>query len=60
MYIDGERLPAASGGTFAAIDPATGKSFAAVADGGPADIARAVAAAREAVGSRAPALEEAA
>jgi len=43
MYIDGERLPAASGGTFAAIDPATGKSFAAVADGGPADIARAVA-----------------
>ena len=49
MYIDGERVPAASRGTFEAIDPATGKSFGAVADGGPADVTRAVTAAREAI-----------
>lgn len=48
LVIDGEEVPAASGETFPSIDPATGRPVALLAKGGPADIERAVAAARRA------------
>jgi betaine-aldehyde dehydrogenase len=51
LYIDGQWTPAASGETFEVIDPATGVPFHRVARGGPADIDRAVAAARAAFDS---------
>ncbi len=48
LLIDGDHLPAADGRTFETVDPATGKSIAAVAQGGAADVDRAVTAARRA------------
>lgn len=48
MLIGGEEVPALSGGTLDVIDPARGTVIARVADGGVADIDRAVAAARAA------------
>ncbi len=48
LLIGGEHLEAADGRTFATIDPATGREIAEVAQGGAEDVARAVAAAREA------------
>ena len=49
MFIQGERVAARSGKTFDAIDPATGETFAAVADGDRSDVDQAVAAARQAI-----------
>jgi phenylacetaldehyde dehydrogenase len=46
LFIGGKFQPAESGETFEVIDPATGKTFAAAASGGAADIDRAVKAAR--------------
>jgi acyl-CoA reductase-like NAD-dependent aldehyde dehydrogenase len=48
LLIGAERLDAADGRTFATLDPATGREIAHVAHAGPEDVARAVAAAREA------------
>ena len=48
MFVDGEWIEAASGGTFRVSDPATGEVIADVADGGPAEAARAVEAAHRA------------
>jgi phenylacetaldehyde dehydrogenase len=54
MFICGEWVPAASGETLAVFDPADGQVIAQVPAGGPADVDRAVAAARAALapGSR--------
>ncbi len=49
LLIGGERPEAADGRTFATIDPATGEPICEVAQAGPEDVARAVAAAREAL-----------
>jgi acyl-CoA reductase-like NAD-dependent aldehyde dehydrogenase len=48
LFIGGKWLEAASGKTFDTIDPSTGEVLAKVAEGGAADIDRAVAAARKA------------
>ena len=48
LLIGSERPEAADGRTFATLDPATGREIAQVAQAGPADVERAVAAAREA------------
>lgn len=48
LWIDGAHVPAASGERRTVIDPATGAPIAEVAEGGAADIDRAVAAARAA------------
>jgi acyl-CoA reductase-like NAD-dependent aldehyde dehydrogenase len=48
LLIGAERPEAADGRTFATLDPATGREIAEVAHAGPADVERAVAAAREA------------
>jgi acyl-CoA reductase-like NAD-dependent aldehyde dehydrogenase len=48
LLIGDERLQAADGRTFTTVDPATGREIAEVAQGGAEDVARAVAAAREA------------
>jgi aldehyde dehydrogenase (NAD+) len=48
LLIGSERLPAADGRTFATLDPSSGREIATVAHGGAEDVARAVAAAREA------------
>jgi aldehyde dehydrogenase (NAD+) len=48
MLVDGKWLEAASGKTFATVNPATGQVLAQVAEGGAEDIERAVAAARRA------------
>jgi acyl-CoA reductase-like NAD-dependent aldehyde dehydrogenase len=48
LLIGGEHVEAADGRTFATVDPATGREIAEVAQGGAEDVARAVAAAREA------------
>ncbi len=48
LFINGEFRPAAAGGTFATINPATGEQLAAVAEAGAADVDQAVAAARTA------------
>jgi acyl-CoA reductase-like NAD-dependent aldehyde dehydrogenase len=48
LLIGAERPEAADGRTFATLDPATGREIAEVAHAGPADVDRAVAAAREA------------
>ena len=42
LVLGGERTSAADGGTFAVIEPATGKSFAEVAQAGTEDAERAV------------------
>ncbi len=47
-YIGGEFVESAAGETFETLDPATNRGLARVARGRPADVARAVAAAREA------------
>ncbi|MFH3478063.1 aldehyde dehydrogenase [Xanthobacter variabilis] len=51
-FIDGAFVPAASGHTFSAVNPATGRVLAEVAAGDAADIDRAVAAARRAFEDR--------
>jgi aldehyde dehydrogenase (NAD+) len=48
LVIDGEERPARDGGEIATIEPATGEALAVVAEGGPADVDDAVAAARRA------------
>jgi acyl-CoA reductase-like NAD-dependent aldehyde dehydrogenase len=48
LLIGAERVPAADGRTFATLDPASGREIATVAHAGAEDVARAVAAAREA------------
>src|SRR6266576_1466026 len=48
LLIGSERAEASDGRTFATLDPATGREMAQVAQAGPADVQRAVAAAREA------------
>jgi acyl-CoA reductase-like NAD-dependent aldehyde dehydrogenase len=48
LLIGPERVDAADGRTFATLDPATGREIAQVAQAGPEDVRRAVAAAREA------------
>ena len=49
LLIDGQAVPALSGRTFATTNPATGEILAQVADAGPEDVDRAVAAARRAL-----------
>lgn len=48
LHIGGKHVPAAGGGAFTSYEPATGRPLARVALGGPADVDRAVAAARAA------------
>jgi aldehyde dehydrogenase (NAD+) len=48
LLIGGEWVDAASGRTFPSVNPSTGKEIADVAEGGPEDVQRAVAAARRA------------
>ncbi len=48
LIIGGEKVPASDGATFFTYDPATGEPIAEVASATPADVDRAVAAAREA------------
>ena len=52
MLIDGQWTQAESGETFATVNPATGSALAAVASAGPADVDRAVTAARRAFEQR--------
>ena len=57
LLIDGERVPAAEGGTFDTVNPANGEVFRAVARAGPEDADRAVRAAARAFedwGARTP------
>jgi aldehyde dehydrogenase (NAD+) len=49
LVIGGETAAAASGSTYDSVDPYTGRPWARVPDGGPADVDRAVAAARAAL-----------
>ena len=49
LLIDGARVPAADGRTFETLDPSTALPITAVADAGPADVDRAVVAARGAL-----------
>jgi phenylacetaldehyde dehydrogenase len=51
LFIGGDWVEARSGKTLAVFDPATGKQIGAVADAGPEDVDRAVAAARAALES---------
>lgn len=51
LYVNGAFVPAASGKRFATLNPATGETIAEVAEAGPEDLDRAVAAARQAVES---------
>jgi succinate-semialdehyde dehydrogenase / glutarate-semialdehyde dehydrogenase len=51
LYIGGKAVPAAGGGRFAVLDPATGTVITSVADGGIEDALAAVAAADEAAAS---------
>ena len=46
LFIDGELVAASSGKTYANINPATQQVMAEVADAGPKDMERAIAAAR--------------
>jgi acyl-CoA reductase-like NAD-dependent aldehyde dehydrogenase len=48
LLIGADRVPAADGRTFATLDPSNGREIATVAQAGAEDVARAVAAAREA------------
>jgi len=54
MLIGGEWVAAADGATFETLDPATGQPIASVPAAGPADVDRAVAAARTAFADGAP------
>jgi len=47
LYVDGEWVPAADGGTFDTVDPGTGDVLTEVAAAGPDDVDRAVASALE-------------
>jgi acyl-CoA reductase-like NAD-dependent aldehyde dehydrogenase len=49
LLIDGEHLPAADGRSFETLDPATGRTITRVAQAGPEDVDRGVAAARRAL-----------
>lgn len=49
MLIDGKAVDALSGATFESLDPFTGRPWAIVPDGGPADVDAAVVAARSAL-----------
>jgi|SRR5579884_3784524 len=49
LLIDGERVPPADGRTFDTIDPSSGRPITTVAHAGPADVERAVTAARRAL-----------
>jgi len=51
LLIDGERTTAQDGRTFQTLDPASGRAIATVAHAGPADVRRAVSAARAALDS---------
>ena len=51
LYIGGTAIPAAAGGRFDVLDPATGTVIASVADGGVEDAIAAVGAAEEAAAS---------
>ena len=51
LYIEGTAIPAAAGGRFDVLDPATGTVIASVADGGVEDAIAAVGAAEEAAAS---------
>ncbi len=53
LLIDGERMPAADGATFATLDPATERPITSVATAGPKDVDTAVGAARRALESEA-------
>src|SRR5215207_2533928 len=48
LFIDGQRVPAASGQTLTTTNPSTGEVLARFAAGGKADVDRAVSAARKA------------
>ena len=48
LYVGGEWAGAADGATFESYEPATGRAWARVAEAGPDDVGRAVAAARSA------------
>src|ERR1700753_780355 len=48
LFIDGDFVPGTDGGTFKTISPATEEVLAEVTEAGPADVDRAVAAARQA------------
>lgn len=48
LFIDGELVPAVSGNTYSNINPATEETMGEVADAGPEDMERAIAAARRA------------
>jgi aldehyde dehydrogenase (NAD+) len=48
LFVAGEFRPAAAGGTFATVNPASEENLALVADAGPEDVESAVAAARDA------------
>jgi acyl-CoA reductase-like NAD-dependent aldehyde dehydrogenase len=48
LFIDGEFVPSASGKRFQTVNPATGETLAEIAEAGPHDLDRAVAAARKA------------
>ena len=48
LLIDGQWVDASSGKTFAVFDPSNGQQIAQVAEGTPADVEKAVAAARRA------------
>jgi aldehyde dehydrogenase (NAD+) len=48
LLVDGKLTPATGGGTFETVDPATEEVLAVAADGSPADLDAAVAAARRA------------
>ena len=48
LFVDGEFRPAAAGGTFATVNPASEEELTLVAEAGPNDVDAAVAAAREA------------
>ena len=54
LFINGEWVEARSGKTVQVFDPATGKQIGLVADAGPEDVDRAVAAARAASATGAP------
>jgi aldehyde dehydrogenase (NAD+) len=48
LFVDGEFRPAAAGGTFATVNPASEEELTRVAEAGPDDVAAAVSAARDA------------
>lgn len=49
LYVAGEWTEASDGRTFESFEPATGRAWATVAEAGPHDVDRAVAAARDAL-----------